>query len=31
MPSREDLGGIVHSYRKYDPVNIPPQIGRAHV
>ena len=24
MPSREDLGGIVHSYRKYDPVNIPP-------
>lgn len=24
MPSRDDLGGVVHSYRKYDPVNIPP-------
>ena len=24
MPSRESLGGIVHSYQRYDPVRIPP-------
>jgi len=24
MPARDDLGGIVHSYQKYDPVRIPP-------
>ena len=24
MPTRDDLGGIVHSYQKYDPVRIPP-------
>ena len=24
MPSRDDLGGIVHSYQKYDPARIPP-------
>lgn len=24
MPARDDLGGIVHSYQKYDPARIPP-------
>jgi uncharacterized protein with von Willebrand factor type A (vWA) domain len=24
MPTREDLGGIVHSYQRYDPARIPP-------
>lgn len=24
MPTRDDLGGIVHSYQKYDPARIPP-------
>jgi hypothetical protein len=24
MPTRDTLGGIVHSYQRYDPVRIPP-------
>ena len=24
MPNRDSLGGIVHSYQKYDPARIPP-------
>src|SRR5690242_6955027 len=23
MSSRDDLGGIIHTYQKYDPVNLP--------
>ncbi|MFM9059399.1 MAG: hypothetical protein ACKOSQ_09800, partial [Planctomycetaceae bacterium] len=29
MPTRDTLGGIVHSYQKYDPVRIPPPRGPA--
>ncbi|MFM7109440.1 MAG: hypothetical protein ACKOZU_12740, partial [Planctomycetaceae bacterium] len=29
MPTRDTLGGIVHSYQKYDPVRIPPPRGSA--
>ena len=27
MPTRDTLGGIVHSYQKYDPVRVPPPRG----
>jgi len=29
MPTRDTLGGIVHSYQKYDPVRVPPPRGPA--
>ncbi|MFM9025079.1 MAG: hypothetical protein ACKON7_07030, partial [Planctomycetaceae bacterium] len=29
MPTRDTLGGIVHSYQRYDPVRIPPPRGPA--
>jgi uncharacterized protein with von Willebrand factor type A (vWA) domain len=29
MPTRQTLGGIVHSYQRYDPARIPPPRGQA--
>ena len=29
MPTRDTLGGIVHSYQRYDPVRVPPPRGPA--
>jgi uncharacterized protein with von Willebrand factor type A (vWA) domain len=29
MPTRDTLGGVVHSYQKYDPVRVPPPRGPA--
>ena len=23
MPNRDSLGGIIHTYQKYDPINLP--------